>query len=168
MAITTKDDLVKSVRTRKGDEIFTLEDAMKNVKLALCGANAGSFSFNDGDIVTIPEAKELKVRAKDKTFHKQTSTILSVTAQVNNNWEFVPIWAFRKRTPKQEDIPSQLSNDPIFSEMLRADDDLYRIQLLAGKTFKVKVLEAEVINPETEKPYICRLYLFEEMKQQNA
>jgi hypothetical protein len=168
MAFQNQDELVKSIRPRKGDKIISLEEAMKDVALALCGSNVGSFGFNDGDIVVIPDAKTIKLRAREKSFHKQTATILSITAQVNNKWEFVPVWVFRKKTRKEADMPHELSTNQFFSEMMRADDDIRRVQLIAGKTFKVKTLEVELINSETNEPYSATFYLFEEIKQEEA
>ena len=161
MSCKTQDALVANAPKK---EIYSFEKAMKEVKFDHCGENVGSFSFSDEDLLTIPTLDKLFVRARDKVLRKQPVTILSITAQVNNGWEFVPVWALRKTTRSKADLPDECLQNELYMELYRCQNDLERIRLLAGRTFKIKEVIVTQVNPDTNVEYPTSIYLLVEVK----
>lgn len=144
--------------------IKTFEQAMKDADFVACGENVGTYSLNDGDVIEWESLDNVSIRRKVKTIRKEKRNLLSVSAKVNGSWDWVPLWAIRKKTPSKADMPQEVVGHQMHAALLRAENDLERYRLIAGKKFKVSVVEVELVNPETGKEYTTVIYLLNEVE----
>ena len=147
-------------------EVRSFEDAHTNKDFVSCGDKSGrGFSFIDGDILEVPSTNEILVRMKAIQFTNGKHNLMSFSAKVGRGWAWVPVWALRKKTPSRNDETPALREDTLYQDILHQDNDLARIELIAGKTWRVKESTVTLTDPKTSKEYDLRIWTLVEVKK---
>lgn len=134
--------------------IFSFEKVKANIaRYGKCGAGKGrGFEFRDGDMVKFPDLDQVFIKVISTTLHKETYDLLAVGCEVNGSPVWVPVWALRKAVA-QDLEPVTLQNMELYQSILRMENDLDRIEALAGKTCQIVQFSIEVKDPKTEKKF---------------
>ena len=147
-------------------EMRSFQDARTSKAFMECGDKSGrGFSFIDGDIFEVPSLEEIYLRMKDITLAEKKRNLLYFSAKVSAGWTWVPVWALRKKTPSQADETPALREHSLYQQILHCDCDVSRVELLAGKTWKVRESVVTLTDPKTSKPYDLRIWTVEEVKK---
>lgn len=147
-------------------EVRGYEDALTNKAFLACGDKSGrGFSFIDGDIIEVPSRDDILVRVKEIQFSNGKHNLMSFSAKVGRGWIWVPVWALRKKTPSRNDETPTLRDDVLYQDILHAEHDLARIELIAGRTWRVKESTVTLTDPKTSKEYDLRIWTLIEVKK---
>lgn len=161
MIAKTINDLI----SQTSEQTFTLASARANAQLSSIGDHAGrGFELRDGDIISIPDESDIRLRVRPLKIGDKTYQQLSITASVNGSYTWLPIWVLRKKTPSVKDEPSTLRAHVLYQDLLHAENDLERIALVIGRSWKVTEETASVIDKKSGQPYDLRIWTLEESK----
>lgn len=139
--VATKETLLSQTRSI-GEVAMTLSEAMEKGKEWLsCGDHIRGFELRWGDVISIPSADQIFFWLKETTLKSKKVYLLHFSAQITSNgdtsWEWIPVWALRKRTRKAANDPTSLKSHALYQALLHASNDLARVEMLAGKAWKV-------------------------------
>ena len=148
--------------SKSNANVFSYEKVKANDRFAKCGAGKGrGFEFYDGDMVKFPDLNQIFIKATSTTLHKETYDLLSVGCEVNGSPVWVPVWALRKSVA-QDLEPVTLQNMELYQSILRMENDLDRIEALAGKTCQMVQFSIEVKDPKTERKFKKKVWAVRE------
>lgn len=147
-------------------EVRGYQDARTNKAFMACGDKSGrGFSFIDGDVLEVPSLDDILLRMKEIQFTDRKANLLSFSAKLGRGWAWVPVWVLRKKTPSRVDETPALRDDVLYQDILAAENDLARIELFAGKTWRVKESTVTLTDPKTSKEYDLRIWTLVEIKK---
>ena len=148
--------------SKSNANVFAFAKVKGNDRFAKCGAGKGrGFEFRDGDMVKFPDLDQIYIKVISTTLHKETYDLLSVGCEVNGSPVWVPVWALRKAVA-QDLEPVTLQNMELYQEILRMENDLDRIEALAGKTCQMVQFSIKVKDPKTEKEFTKKVWAVRE------
>lgn len=161
MIATTINDLLSIT----SEQTCTLASARANAQISSIGDRAGrGFELRDGDTISIPGESNIRLRVRPLKIGDKTYQQLFMTASVNGSYTWLPIWVLRKKTPSVKDEPSTLRAHVLYQDLLHAENDLERVCLVMGHTWKVTEETASVIDKKSGEPYDLRIWTLEESK----
>lgn len=148
--------------SKSNANVFAFAKVKANDRFAKCGAGKGrGFEFRDGDMVQFPDLNQIFIKVISTTLHKETYDLLAVGCEVNGSPVWVPVWALRKSVA-QDLEPVTLQNMELYQEILRMENDLDRIEALAGKTCQIVQFSIEVKDTKTEKKFKKKVWAMRE------
>lgn len=148
--------------SKSNSNVFTFAKVKTNERYAKCGAGKGrGFEFRDGDLVKFPDLDQIFIKVISTTLHKETYDLLAVGCEVNGSPVWVPVWALRKAVA-QDLEPITLQNMELYQSILRMENDLERIEALAGKTCQMVQFSVKVKDPKTEKEFTKKVWAVRE------
>lgn len=137
---------------------FAFAAVKTNDRYAKCGNGKGrGFEFRDGDVVNFPDEDQLFVKVVSTTLNKETYDLLQVGCEVGGNPVWVPVWALRKYVAQDKE-PVTLQNMELYQELLRAENDIERISMLAGKTCQMVQFSIKVEDSKTKKEFTKKVW----------
>ena len=163
MANVTIADLINNTSSK---EVFTLESLMRKPEFAELGSNKGfGFSFAEGEKVSFPKEAEMQFRVRSITLGGKATPLLYVAAQRGSSWDWVPVWALRKRPASEDDLTSPCKSNELYMNLTHAENDIARCKMIAGSGFTVAVSNITQLNPKTGKEYDIKVFLLNKLRK---
>ncbi len=156
---------INDLLSNTSEQVLTLSSARANSQLTSIGDRAGrGFELRNGDVISIPTESEIRLRVRPLKMGDKSYMQLFVTASINGSYLWLPIWCLRKKTPSVKEEPSSLRAHVLYQDLLHAENDLERVCLVMGHTWKVTEETASVIDKKSGQPYDLRIWTLEEQK----
>ena len=144
--------------SKSNASVFTFSKVKGDSRYAKCGNGKGrGFEFRDGDVVNFPDEDQIFVKVVSTTLNKESYDILQVGCEVNGKPVWVPVWALRKCVAQDKESVT-LQNMEFYQELLRAENDIERISMLAGKTCQMVQFSIKVEDSKTKKEFTKKVW----------
>lgn len=153
----TRADLITNTPTK---EVLTLEQLMRSPEFAELGSSKGfGFSFTEGTKLSFPVEADMVFRVRKLTLGGNAVSLLYVAAEINSKWDWVPVWALRKRPASEDDLTLPCKSNDLYMSLTHAENDIARCRMVAGTKFTVSVTNISQLNPKSGKEYDVKIFL---------
>ena len=161
--INTKEDLMKQISGNGMTAVSVAEARGMGGNWNSCGDHVRGFEFHHGESLRVPVATEILLWLKETMLKGKKVYLLHFSAEWTHNgvteWTWIPVWATRKRARSSQNDPAFLSGH-LYQTLLHASNDLARVEMLAGKAWKVSQTTVKE-KDDKEKDYELKVWYFD-------